>query len=140
MWGLIFLVLIFSFAIPAFIIGKKSLVQDLWVAIFPVIGPLIVLLRAARISAWWALAFLIPAGGFGLYFAVAYKLPRQHGRNQLWTIALFIPLINIPFYWVYAFTLDEWETRTRRLEHSSPVRFGEPRPPPAAPSNVPEGS
>ena len=69
-------VFLFDFAIPAYVIGRKRRVSNSGIAFIPLVGPIIVVLRAARISAWWSLLIFAPLGVVVLIVWVAIVLPR----------------------------------------------------------------
>ena len=95
------------YAIPAYIIGKRSATPGPGIAFIPIVGSIIVLFRAARISAWWTFLILVPyVGLLALAIWLAIAVPRQHHRNQWWTLPLLVPGVNIISYFVYAFTLE----------------------------------
>lgn len=104
------IVLIFwlAFSIPGFIVARRRHVPYSGIAFVPLFGPMIVLLRAARISAWWTLLMvLLPFAALFLAIWLSIETPKQHGRNRWWTLPLAVPLVNVVAWWVYALTLAE---------------------------------
>jgi len=92
--------------LPVYVIGERSGVSHPAIAFVPFVGFWIVLFESIRRSGWLAfLAFIPYAGIFIVAIWTAIEIPQRHGRSQWWTAALIVPILNIPGYWVYAFTL-----------------------------------
>jgi len=106
-WEVLFLALfLLAYSIPAYVIGRRRRIPNSGVAFIPGVGAYIVLLRAARISAWWTFLILVPyLGTLVLIIWLAIVLPREHGRNRWWALPLIV--LNFVAYWIYAFTLAE---------------------------------
>jgi hypothetical protein len=101
------LLLVFGWAIPAFIIGRRRRVRRPGVAFVPIFGPWIVILRSIGRSGWLAALVPIYVVGFILGIWLAFKLPAEHERSRWWTLALAIPAVNLVGFYAYAFTLKE---------------------------------
>lgn len=99
-WELVALVLLVAVTgTGPYLIASRSGMFDAWVAWIPIIGPQIVLLRAAGLSGFWILAIWIPFVGIGVFIWSSVKLAQTHGRTAWWVVAfVFLPVIGHLWY------------------------------------------
>jgi hypothetical protein len=81
----------------------RSGVSHAWVAYIPLVGMWVTILRAAKLSPWLVLVVWIPLIGIFIAAAVAWHLPKVHGRSQWWFVVNLIPVIG---WYAYALTLQ----------------------------------
>ena len=89
--------------IPAYLIGQRRGVGDLWVSFIPFVGPTIVLLWSIDRSGWLTLLLVVPFVNFVFAIWFLFALPRGHGRSLLWFLGLIVPL----GIYVYALTMPQ---------------------------------
>ena len=96
--------------LPAYVVALRRGAHRPWLAFVPFVGFPIVLLRSVGQSAWWTVLILIPYLGIVvLDLALAFLIPKRHGRSGWWTPAfIFLPFVS---FYAYAFTLPRQLTR-----------------------------
>jgi hypothetical protein len=91
--------------IPGYVIAQRRGIANPWVAFLPMFGLWIVLFESLGRSGLLALLMLFQPIAFVFMIWTAIEIPPRHGRSRWWTAVLFVPVLNILAYWVYAFTL-----------------------------------
>jgi hypothetical protein len=91
---------------PAFLVARQGGVSWAWAAYIPLVGMWVTILRAAKLSPYLVLVVWIPLIGIVIGAAVAWHLPKVHGRSQWWFVANLIPVIG---WYAYALTLKRGE-------------------------------
>ena len=94
------------FSLCLYLIAKKLNVQAPWTAWIPIVN-IWTLLQAAGKPCWWVLLFFIP---FVSIFVVAYVwmcIVENLGRNKWLGILMLIPIVNLVYIGVLAFSKEE---------------------------------
>ena len=105
---LLVLLVFFGGAIPGYLIARWSGIPHPGLAFLPVCGMWVVLFQSIGRTGWTALYALVPyIGVLAISVWLAWKVPQHHRRSRWWLAALWLPLLNVLGYWVYALTLPE---------------------------------
>jgi hypothetical protein len=89
--------------LPAYLIGQRRGVDNLWVSFIPFAGPTIVLLWSIGRSGWLTLLLVVPLVNFAFAIWFLFALPQGHGRSLLWFLGLIVPF----GIYVYALTMPQ---------------------------------
>ncbi len=90
--AVVFVHLIGCFGIK--LICQNAGIKGGWMIWFPVLQ-MFPLLRAANMSAWWFVAFLIPFVGIVAYIVWCVKIAKACGKGSLMALLLILPGVNL---------------------------------------------
>ncbi len=80
--------------------------QPGWTALFPVVAAFFIV-RAAGLSAWWTLLYLVPIANLVLAIIVALRLGRAFGHGAVFSVFL-LWLLSLIGYFVISYSGDTY--------------------------------
>ncbi|MFE1646614.1 DUF5684 domain-containing protein [Microbacterium sp. P01] len=85
----------------------KKAGQPGWTALIPIVAAFFIV-RAAGLSAWWALLYLVPIVNIVFAIVVALRLGRAFGHGALFSVFL-LWLFSLIGYFVLSYSGDTWD-------------------------------
>ena len=81
--------------------------QPGWTALIPIVAAFFIV-RAAGLSAWWTLLYLVPIVNIVFAIIVALRLGRAFGHGAVFSVFL-LWLLSLIGYFVISYSSDTWD-------------------------------